>query len=74
LNSYETDKSIQTMPANFNRWKALAVLGLFQFMLVLDISVVKVALPRIGHDLSPGATGLAWVVNAYVLIADGFLV
>ena len=56
-----------------NRWKALAVLGLIQFMLVLDITVVNVALPRIQHDLGFTSAGLAWVVNAYVLMAAGFL-
>ena len=34
------------------RWKALGVLGLIQFILVLDVSVVNVALPRIQHDLT----------------------
>lgn len=56
-----------------NRWKALAVLGLFQFMLVLDLTVVNVALPRVQHDLGFSPTGLAWVVNGYVLMAAGFL-
>ena len=55
------------------RWRALAVLGLIQFMLVLDITVVTVALPRIQHDLGFSRPGLAWVVNGYVLMAGGFL-
>ena len=55
------------------RWKALAVLGLIQFMLVLDITVVNVALPHIQHDLSFSRAGLAWVVNGYVLMSGGFL-
>jgi EmrB/QacA subfamily drug resistance transporter len=55
------------------RWKALGVLGLVQFMLVLDITVVNVALPRIQHDLGFSASGLAWVVNGYVLMAGGLL-
>jgi EmrB/QacA subfamily drug resistance transporter len=55
------------------RWKALGVLGLVQFMLVLDITVVNVALPRIQHDLGFSAAGLAWVVNGYVLMAGGLL-
>jgi EmrB/QacA subfamily drug resistance transporter len=55
------------------RWKALAVLGLVQFMLVLDITVVNVALPRIQHDLHFTQSGLAWVVNGYVLMAGGLL-
>src|SRR3954451_7636038 len=55
------------------RWKALAVLALIQFMLVLDITVVNVALPHIQGDLGFSRAGLAWVVNGYVLMAGGFL-
>jgi EmrB/QacA subfamily drug resistance transporter len=55
------------------RWRALAVLGLIQFMLVLDVTVVNVALPRIQHDLGFSRPGLAWVVNGYVLMAGGLL-
>ena len=42
-------------------------------MVVLDVSVVNVALPSIGRDLHYSATGLQWVVNAYVLTFAGFL-
>ena len=59
--------------ADPRRWKALAVLALIQFMLVLDITVVNVALPRIQHDLGFSHAGLAWVVNGYVLAAGGLL-
>src|SRR5580692_5354182 len=59
--------------ADPRRWKALAVLGAIQFMLVLDITVVNVALPRIQHDLGFSRPGLAWVVNGYVLTAGGLL-
>jgi EmrB/QacA subfamily drug resistance transporter len=55
------------------RWKALGVLGLIQFMLILDVTVVNVALPRIQHDLGFSRPGLAWVVNGYVLTAGGLL-
>src|SRR5215467_10499297 len=55
------------------RWRALAVLGLIQFMLVLDMTVVNVALPRIQHDLGFSRPGLAWAVNGYVLMAGGLL-
>jgi EmrB/QacA subfamily drug resistance transporter len=60
-------------PADPRRWKALGVLGLIQFMLILDITVVNVALPRIQHDLDFTRPGLAWVVNGYVLMAGGLL-
>lgn len=55
------------------RWKALGVLCLVQFMLVLDMTVVNVALPRIQNDLGFTSAGLAWVVNGYVLMAGGLL-
>jgi EmrB/QacA subfamily drug resistance transporter len=55
------------------RWLGLAVLAAMQFMLVLDVTVVTVALPRIQHDLHFSGAGLAWVINGYVLMAGGFL-
>ncbi|MEU1408708.1 MFS transporter [Streptomyces sp. NPDC005728] len=55
------------------RWLALTVLAAMQFMLVMDITVVNVALPDIQADLDFSQEGLAWVVNAYVLVAGGFL-
>jgi EmrB/QacA subfamily drug resistance transporter len=55
------------------RWQALGVLGLIQFMLILDVTVVNVALPRVQHDLGFSQSGLAWVVNGYVLMAGGLL-
>ena len=51
----------------------LAVACIAQFMVVLDVSVVNVALPTIGRDLHYTSTGLQWVVNAYVLTFAGFL-
>jgi EmrB/QacA subfamily drug resistance transporter len=59
--------------ADPRRWKALGVLGLIQFMLVLDVTVVNVALPRIQDDLGFSQAGLAWVVNGYILMAGGLL-
>ncbi len=55
------------------RWRALTVLGLIQFMLILDVTVVNVALPHIKSDLDFTDTGLAWVVDGYVLAAGGLL-
>jgi EmrB/QacA subfamily drug resistance transporter len=65
--------STDTFVADPRRWKALGVLGLIQFMLVLDITVVNVALPRIQTDIGFSQSGLAWVVNGYVLMAGGLL-
>jgi EmrB/QacA subfamily drug resistance transporter len=62
-----------TVAADPRRWKALAVLALVQFMLILDVTVVNVALPHIQRDLHFSPSGLAWVVNGYVLMAGGLL-
>src|SRR5580692_3041223 len=51
----------------------LAIACVAQFMVVLDVSIVTVALPSIGRDLHYSPTGLQWVVNAYVLTFAGFL-
>ena len=55
------------------RWKALGVIAVVQFMLVLDVTVVNVALPHIQADLNFSRAGLAWVVDGYVLTAGGLL-
>jgi EmrB/QacA subfamily drug resistance transporter len=51
----------------------LALACVAQFMVVLDVSIVTVALPSIGRDLHYSPGGLQWVVNAYVLTFAGFL-
>ena len=55
------------------RWRALALLCGLQFMILLDITVVNVALPRIQESLGFSEAGLTWVVNGYVLMAGGLL-
>jgi len=55
------------------RWLALLVLCLGDVMIVLDTTIVNVALPSIRDDLGFSETSLAWVVNAYVLTFGGFL-
>jgi EmrB/QacA subfamily drug resistance transporter len=55
------------------RWSALILLCLAQFVVVLDASIVNVALPSIGEALSFSESNLAWVVNAYVIAFGGFL-
>ena len=51
----------------------LALACLAQFMVVLDVSIVNVALPSIRHDLQFSQSGLQWVVNAYTIAFAGFL-
>ena len=55
------------------RWLALIVLCLGDLMIVLDSTIVNVALPSIREDLGFSETSLAWVVNAYLLTFGGFL-
>ena len=56
-----------------NRWLALYVLCLASLMIVLDATIVNVALPSIREDLGFSQTSLAWVVNAYLLTYGGCL-
>ena len=62
-------------PADTPRAKnlALALLAMAQFVVVLDASIVNVALPSIGEDLEFAQEDLSWVVNAYTLFFGGFL-
>ena len=55
------------------RWIALLILCLGDLMIVLDVTIVGVALPSIRTDLGFSETSLAWVVNAYLLTFGGFL-
>jgi EmrB/QacA subfamily drug resistance transporter len=55
------------------RWIALILLCVAQFVVVLDASIVNVALPSIGRALDFSQSNLPWVVNAYVLTFGGFL-
>ena len=59
--------------ADRRRWLALALLCLVQFMVVLDIAIVNVALPSIQTDLGFSQEDLQWVISAYALVFGGFL-
>src|ERR671934_692598 len=66
----------QGMPvekADRNRWIALYVLCIGMLMIVLDVTVVNVALPSIQADLGFSTSSLAWVVNAYLIAFGGLL-
>jgi EmrB/QacA subfamily drug resistance transporter len=56
-----------------SRWLALLIVCLGDLMIVLDVTIVGVALPTIREDLGFSETSLAWVVNAYLLTFGGFL-
>jgi EmrB/QacA subfamily drug resistance transporter len=59
--------------ANPRRWSALAVIALAQFMVIMDTSIIGVALPEIQTDLGFSSGDLSWVFNAYVVAFGGLL-
>ena len=60
-------------PRSSRRWLALGVLALAQFLVVLDASIVNIALPVLGQQLGMDTAALAWVITAYVLAFGGLL-
>jgi EmrB/QacA subfamily drug resistance transporter len=61
------------MPRETNRWVVLVLICLAQFMVILDATIVNVALPSIQTDLGLSEANLQWIVNAYTLVFGGFL-
>ncbi len=61
------------MTADKRKWFALAVICVAQFMVILDVSIVNVALPSIQSGLHFSEQNLLWVLNAYALFFGGFL-
>src|SRR5437868_4220964 len=55
------------------RWWALALISVGQLMLILDVTVVNLALPSLGADLHLGRTALTWAVTAYTLTFGGLM-
>lgn len=62
-----------TVGAHPRRWLALALLGIAQFMLILDVTVVAVALPQMSIDLGLSREAVTWVVAAYTLAFGGLM-
>jgi EmrB/QacA subfamily drug resistance transporter len=60
-------------PKSGPAWLILSLVCACQFMVILDVSIVNVALPSVQRDLGFSDTGLAWVVNGYVLTFAGFM-
>src|SRR5438477_628610 len=58
---------------NDRRWSALALIVTAQFMVILDVAIVNVALPSIKSDLNFSQTNLQWVVSAYAILFGGAL-
>jgi EmrB/QacA subfamily drug resistance transporter len=73
MNQLSPKESIVPEPSPRGRWLVLAIASLAQFMVVLDTTIVNVALPSIQRGLHFSASDLQWVVNAYLLFFGGFL-
>src|ERR1700712_743264 len=67
-NAHTRGKTMRRSP-----WSTLIVLSIAQFMVVLDVTIVNVALPHIQTDLKFSTSDLQWVISAYTLIFGGFL-
>ncbi|MRH91725.1 MFS transporter [Nocardia sp. SYP-A9097] len=70
---YEGDTAIRQASNTGPAWLILTLVCACQFMIILDSSIVNVALPAIERDLGFTATSLAWVVNGYLLTFAGFM-
>ncbi|HZQ65380.1 MAG TPA: MFS transporter [Gaiellaceae bacterium] len=66
-------KGLPMVTSERRKWLALALLSVVQFMVVLDIAIVNVALPSIKDDLGFSQENLQWVISAYALVFGGFL-
>src|SRR6185312_15168536 len=72
------DSTIRSMysastPTSVNRWATLVVVCMAQFMVILDATIVNVALPSIQRGLHFSNSDLQWVINSYTLMFGGFL-
>jgi EmrB/QacA subfamily drug resistance transporter len=67
------NSNVSEMPTGRSRWIALVVLCIGMLMIVLDATIVNVALPSIQGDLGFSQSSLAWVVNAYLIAFGGLL-
>ncbi len=73
MDSSHVDTHTATERQVKGRWLALVLLCVAEFMLVLDITAVNVALPTIGRDLGAGIGAVTWVVTAYVVTFGGLM-
>lgn len=68
-----TPRSAVATPRSSRHWLALSILALAQFLVVLDASIVNIALPVLGRQLGMDTAALTWVITAYVLAFGGLL-
>jgi MFS family permease len=68
-----TTSAAAAPPGHSTRWLILVIACLAQFMVVLDITIVNIALPSVQKGLHFSVSDLQWVVNGYTLVFGGFL-
>src|SRR5437868_8786646 len=73
VNDSEVQSVALSTKSDGRRWLILALTVTAQFMVILDVAVVNVALPAIGHDLHFSQAGLQWVISAYAIVFGGAL-
>src|ERR687896_1258036 len=73
MHTAPTTESPSTVGPHPRRWQVLGLLGVAQFMLILDVTVVAIALPHMGADLGLDREQLTWVVSAYTLAFGGLM-
>ncbi|HEU4544396.1 MAG TPA: MFS transporter [Jiangellaceae bacterium] len=73
MTTHSTTAAEELIRPDPKRWRVLALLSVAQFMLILDVTVVTIALPSIGVDLGLSRATLTWVVTAYTLMFGGLM-
>jgi len=69
----QAEPALETAEANPRRWQILAVLCVSLFVIVMDNTIVNVALPTLARELDAGTSSLQWIVDAYTLVFAGLL-
>jgi len=73
MSTIRKDNLVQNGAKHERRWSALALVVTAQFMVILDVAIVNVALPSIKTDLHFSTTNLQWVISAYAILFGGAL-
>lgn len=73
MSAPKSTTSKTSVPPDPRRWRTLAMLSIAQLMLIVDVTVVAIALPHIGADLGLERTGLTWVASIYALVFGGLM-
>ncbi|MFC9558311.1 MFS transporter [Agromyces sp. NPDC056965] len=71
--SDSADQVLTESGVHRRRWRMLAFLGIAQLMLIVDVTVVALALPQMGADLDLSRSALTWVVSIYALVFGGLM-